>query len=129
MYWRTASLSQACTTDREALETTIPQLVFPSENEATAAANIHFQQIERQADGWESEWRRLLGDGILQLYGRIEEGEKDSETYKVSVKRVQQKRPVAVQPRVPSLAQPKSRVVKPTHVYMVKEERTIRWQQ
>lgn len=99
--------------------------VFPTENEAKAAANIHFRQIERQADGWESEWRRLPGDGMLQLYGRIEEGEKDSETYKASVKRVQQKRPVAVQPRVPSLAQPKSRLVKPSHVYMVKEERTI----
>lgn len=98
--------------------------VYFTEDKAKVAAEVHFQQIKQGADGWESEWRRP-DDGMLQLRGRIEEGEDDSETYKASIKRVEQKRPINVQPWAPSVAQPKLRVVKPTHVYMVKEERTI----
>ena len=99
--------------------------VFFTEKEAKTAAHMHFQQIQRQADGWESEWHRREGDGMLQLRGIIEEGERDSETYTSSIKRVQQKRPVVVQPRVQSAAQPKPRLAKPRYVYVVKEEQRM----
>lgn len=100
--------------------------VFSTEREAKdAASKDFFQRCEREADGWESEWRRLPRDGMLQLCGCCEDGEKDSETYKASIKRVQQKRAVAIQPSVPLAAQPGPRVVKPRHVYLVQEERRI----
>lgn len=99
--------------------------VFFTEEEAKTAAHMHFQQVKREADGWESEWHRCEGDGMLQLRGIIEEGERDSETYTASVKRVQQKRPVAVQPRVQSAAQPKTRLIKHRYVYVVKEEQRM----
>lgn len=99
--------------------------VFFTEEEAKVAAQMHFQNIEERADGWESEWHSYAGDTLLQLRGIIEEGERDSETYTASIKRVQQKRPVAVQPRVQSAAQPKPRLAKPRYVYVVKEEQRM----
>ncbi len=96
--------------------------VFFTEREAKDAAYVHFRSIERSADGWESEWRRRPGDGMLQLYGYIEEGEEDSETYIASIKPYQQKRPVAVQPGVPSTPRPQPGASRRRYVYMVKEE-------
>ena len=96
--------------------------VFFSEEEAKFAAQMDFQRIEERADGWESEWYQLAGDGMMQLRGIIEEGEGDSERNTASIKLVQQKRPVAVQPSVQSGAQPETQLVKPRYVYIVKEE-------
>ena len=96
--------------------------VFFTEREAKDAAYVHFRGIKRGVDGWESEWRRLTGDGMLQLYGYIEEGEEDSETYKASIKPYQLKRPVAVQPSVRTTPRPEPRVSRRRYVYMVKEE-------
>lgn len=95
--------------------------VFLDEEEAKVAAYMDFQKFEQRADGWEFEWC-LAGDGMLQLRAIIEEGEDDSERYTASIKLVQQKRPVPVQPRVQSGAEPKTRLVKPHFVYVVKEE-------
>lgn len=97
--------------------------VFPTEKEAEVSAHADFlQRCENRNDGWESEWHRCLGDGMLQLRGYCEDGEDDSESYRASIKRVQQKRLVAVRPSAP---QPKLRVVNPRHVYVVKEEQRI----
>lgn len=59
---------------------------------------------------------------MLQPRGYCEDGEDDSENYRASIKRVQQKRLVTVRP---SDSQPKLRVVNPRHVYVVKEEQRI----
>lgn len=101
--------------------------VFSSEEEAKIAVEKDFQRIDEQvgADGWEVEWHRGARDGMLQLRGIIEEGERDSQRYTASIKRVQQKRPVVAQPRVQSAAQPKSRLAKPRYVYLVKEEQRM----
>ncbi|KAF6241381.1 hypothetical protein HO173_000091 [Letharia columbiana] len=100
--------------------------VFPTEKEGEEAASKDFlQRCKSQADGWESEWRPHPRDGMLQLCGCCEDGEVDSERYTASIKRVQQKRVVTVQPCVPSAAQSKPRVVKPRHVYLVIEEQRI----
>lgn len=97
--------------------------VFSTKKEAKAAAYKDFlQRCESKADGWESKWHRCSADGMLQLRGCCEDGEDDSESYRASIKRVQQKRPVPVQPSIPSAAQPKPRVFKPRYVYVVKEE-------
>ncbi|CAD6582519.1 MAG: hypothetical protein ASARMPREDX12_000967 [Alectoria sarmentosa] len=100
--------------------------VFSTEKEAEDAAYKDFlQRCERYANGWESEWRRRPGNDTRQLYGYCEDREKDSEEYTASIKRVQQKRQVTVQPRVLSTAQLKPGVVKPRHVYVVKKEQWI----
>lgn len=96
--------------------------VFSTEREAEVAAEKDFERCASQSDGWEHEWRHRSGDSMKQLYGYCEDGEDDSETYTASIKWVQQKRPVAVQPSVPSAARPKPKAVKPRHVYVVKEE-------
>lgn len=99
---------------------------FSTEKEAEDAAYKDFiQRCERYADGWESEWRRRPGDDTRQLCGYCEDGEKDSEKYTASIKRIQQKRQVTVQSRALSTAQPKPGLVKPRHVYVVKKEQWI----
>ena len=68
--------------------------VFSTEREAKAAANVHFEQrCVNMVDGWQSKWYRRPGDGMLQLRGVIDEGERDSETYTASIEPFQQKRP------------------------------------
>ena len=102
--------------------------VYPTESDARAAATRDFLRVERDADGWESEWRRLpRGDGILELRGWIEDGEDDIEKYTATVKRVQQQQ--QQQPRIAptaairsATAAPKIKVVKPQHVYFVTTE-------
>ena len=99
--------------------------VFSSEEEAKIAAEKDFQRIDEQvgADGWEVEWHRGARDGMLQLRGIIEEGERDSQRYTASIKLIQQKRPVAVQPQVQSAAQPKNRLVKPRYATLSRKSR------
>ena len=96
--------------------------MFATEEEAKIAAEMHFKRVASGADGWESEWRQRPGDGMRQLCGVREEGEKDTERYTASIKWFQQKRPIAVQPIVPSAPEPKIKIVKPRHVYVVKQE-------
>ncbi len=97
--------------------------VYPTEREAEVAANADYEQrCARQADGWESEWDRGPRDDMLQLRGRVEEGESDTETYTASIKRVQQKRPVAAQPNAARAVPPKFKFVNPTTVFIVTEE-------
>ena len=97
--------------------------VYATEREGQVAANADYEQeCARQADGWECEWYRCPGDGMLQLRGRVEEWEKDTETYKASIQRVQQKRPGTAQPNASRAVPPKFKVVNPNTVFIVKEE-------
>ena len=59
---------------------------------------------------------------MLQLHGSCEDGEDDQYRYTASIKRVQQRRAAAVQPDLPSPAQPTPGPVKLRYVYVVKVE-------
>ena len=91
---------------------TIIGLLSTERDAKDAALKDFHQRCNNQADGWE--WGHRRGDGMLQLHGYCEDGEDDQYRYTASIKRVQQKRAVAVQPN--------PRLVQPSYVYVVKEE-------
>ncbi len=98
--------------------------VYPTEREALVAAESDYK-LHVRGDGWEKELYRSPGGGLLQLLGRVDDGEEDSETYTASIQRVQQKRPGMAQPNASRAVSPKFKVVNPSSVFIVKEEQRM----